>query len=102
MLVCDHLNSRPNLSSIVRLAGCFGLRELLVAGSGRVDPSIAREAAERVRIERPRTLPPVLKRLREQGHRLVGLEQTTSSQSLFDHAFVPETALVIGNERRGL
>jgi len=101
-LVCDHLQSRANLSAIVRLAGCFGLSELTLAGSTRVDPQIARDAAKTVSITRRRTLAPYLERRRELGYSLVGLEQTTDSDSLFEFVFQPRTLLVIGNERRGL
>jgi tRNA G18 (ribose-2'-O)-methylase SpoU len=100
--VCEHLGSRANLSSIVRLAGCFGLAELYLAGPTRVDPQIARDAARSVVLKRKRTLPSFLKKLRAGGARLVGLEQTTGSSSLFDYEFAARTVLVIGNERRGL
>jgi tRNA G18 (ribose-2'-O)-methylase SpoU len=49
-----------------------------------------------------RTLPPILQKLREDGFRLVGLEQTTNSQNLHDYKFSRRTALVVGNERSGL
>ena len=47
-------------------------------------------------------LPPVLRTLRADGYRLVGLEQTTNSSNLHTYAFAERTALVIGNERAGL
>jgi tRNA G18 (ribose-2'-O)-methylase SpoU len=49
-----------------------------------------------------RTLAPVLDELRRQNYTLVGLEQTTGSQSLYTFSFPRRTALVIGNERIGL
>ena len=97
VLVCSHLNSRANVSSIARLAGCLGLDEVFLAGSTKVDKRI-----EHVTLRRRRTLPPFLAELRRSGYRLVGLEQTTGSQPLFDYAFDAQTALVVGNERRGL
>ena len=48
------------------------------------------------------SLPPVLRALRADGYRLVGLEQTTNSSDLHTYAFARRTALVIGNERAGL
>lgn len=45
---------------------------------------------------------PVLEKLKADGYRLVGLEQTTSSVPLFSFSFPHQTALVIGNERIGL
>ena len=44
----------------------------------------------------------MLQRLRGEGYRLVGLEQTTGSQSLFSYPFHRRSALVVGNERLGL
>jgi tRNA G18 (ribose-2'-O)-methylase SpoU len=44
----------------------------------------------------------VLEKLRGEGYRLVGLEQTTNSRSLHEYAFERRMALVIGNERTGL
>jgi tRNA G18 (ribose-2'-O)-methylase SpoU len=40
--------------------------------------------------------------LAREGYRLVGLEQTSNSVSLYDYRFDRKTALVIGNERLGL
>jgi tRNA G18 (ribose-2'-O)-methylase SpoU len=45
---------------------------------------------------------PVLDSLRNDSYCLVGLEQTSNSQSLHGYPFVRRTALVIGNERTGL
>ncbi len=63
---------------------------------------IARETGPDLRIEVHRTLPPVLKRFRGEGYRLVALEQASGSQSLFDYRFDRRTVLVIGNERLGV
>ena len=41
-------------------------------------------------------------RLRDEGYRLVGLEQTTGSKCLYTFPFPCRTALVVGNERLGL
>lgn len=44
----------------------------------------------------------MLKSLRDDGFHLVGLEQTTNSQTLHEFKFVRKTAIVVGNERLGL
>ncbi len=77
------MRSNVNLSRIVRAAGCCGVRRMICCGNAKVIDKIARDAEESVRIEIHRTLPPVLKRVREDGYCLVGLEQTTDSRSLF-------------------
>ncbi len=68
----------------------------------KLDPEIARDAAESVRLTNRRSLGPVLKELRKEGYRLVGLEQTTNSHNIHHYRFRQKTALVIGNERTGL
>ncbi len=102
LLVSCPLRSNVNLSRMVRLAGCSGIAQIVHCGAGKVDREIARDAADSVTITSPRSLPPVLQRLRGEGYRCVGLEQTTNSQLLYDYQFVRKTALVIGSEREGL
>jgi tRNA G18 (ribose-2'-O)-methylase SpoU len=102
VVVCAALRSNVNFSRIVRAAGCSGVRKIIAAGRPRLDRDVARAAAESVEIETHRTLPPVIQKLRADGYRLAGLEQTTNSQNLFDYRFERRTALVIGNERQGL
>jgi len=96
------MRSNVNLSRIVRLCGCSGIQNLIQCGAGKVDREIARDAVDFVSITLRRSLPPVLKQLREDGFTLVGLEQTTNSHSLFEYQFQRKTALVVGAEREGL
>ena len=102
IVACPPMRSNVNLSRIVRAASCCGVRRMICCGNAKVIGKIARETAESIRIDNHRTLPPVLKRLREEGFRLVGLEQTTDSESLFEFSFERKTVLVIGNERLGI
>lgn len=102
LIVCAPMRSNVNLSRIARAAGCCGVARMIVIGPGKLDRKIARDGADTVLVESHRTLLPVLDDLRAQGFRLVGLEQTTNSQSLHDFTFARKTALVIGNERTGL
>ena len=102
ILVCPAFRSNVNLSRIVRLAGCVAAEKIIDGGTGKIDPKIARNALDHVLIERRRSLPPVLQKLKQDGYRLVGLEQTDRSQVVFDYRFSRRTALVIGHERRGI
>ena len=102
VLVSSPLRSNVNLSRLVRLAGCSGIAQLIHCGSGKVDREIARDAVDTVQVTSPRSLPPVLDKLRLQGYTCVGLEQTTNSNLLYDYRFEHRTALVIGSEREGL
>jgi tRNA G18 (ribose-2'-O)-methylase SpoU len=102
VLAIPPLRSQINLARIVRTAGCCGVTRLVACGHGRIDPKIARDALQQVEVQRRRSLPPVLKELRDEGYRLVGLEQTSNSCNLYHYAFARRTALVIGHERSGL
>ncbi|MFX4291492.1 TrmH family RNA methyltransferase [Streptomyces bohaiensis] len=96
------LKSRVNLSTILRAAGCCGVTRVIACGNAKVDPTVARDSLDQITVEVRRTLPPVLKALREDGYRIVGLEQTTNSVSLHTYRFPRRTALVVGNERLGI
>ncbi len=75
---------------------------MICCGTGKVVSKIARDAHETLKIEVHRTLLPVLQRLGAEGYQLVGLEQTTGSESLFTFSFPPRCVLVVGNERSGI
>ncbi len=69
----------------------------------KLDPKIARDGAENVEIEMRRSLPPVLKKMREDGYTIIALEQATHSKSLHEISFPPrKSVIVLGNERTGL
>ncbi|QDU58454.1 TrmH family RNA methyltransferase [Aeoliella mucimassa] len=102
LLACAPLRSNVNLSRIARAAGCCGVTRLICTGRAKLDPKIARDAAQTLSIESHRSLVPVLKKLKAENYTLVGLEQTTNSSDLHHYEFDRRTALVIGNEREGL
>ena len=102
VLACAPLRSNVNLSRIVRAASCSGVTRVIACGNAKLDPKIARDGATAINLEKRRSLPSALKKLREDGFQLVGLEQTSNSQLLTEFAFTRRTALVIGNERTGL
>jgi len=96
------MRSNVNLSRIARAAGCCGVRRLICCGTAKVVSKIARDSHETLNLEVHRTLPPVLRRLGSEGYQLVGLEQTTGSESLFTFPFERKCVLVVGNERTGI
>lgn len=102
ILACPPFKSGVNLSRIVRLAGCAGIKKIIACGTTKVDAKIARDALEHVELIRRRTLVSVLKQLKSDNYRLVALEQTNNSSCIFDFKFEERTALVIGHERHGL
>lgn len=102
IVACPPLRSHVNLSRMVRAASCCGVRRMIAGGRPKLDRKITRDGADVVALECHRSLPPVLKRLREDGYHVVGLEQTTHSVCLFQFEFRPRTVLVVGHERQGL
>ncbi len=102
IVACAVMQSHVNLSHIVRTCGCFGIARVIACGAAGLHGRIARDGAESVEVAVHRSLPPVLDRLRAEGYQIVGLEQATRSESLFDFRFMARTVLVIGNERAGL
>jgi len=102
IVACAPLRSNVNLSHIIRTSGCCGVPRVICCGAAKVLQKVARDGADTVELEVHRSLPPVLKRLKTEGYRLVGLEQTTESTVLYEYAYPRRTALVVGNERQGL
>jgi tRNA G18 (ribose-2'-O)-methylase SpoU len=102
VLVCAPMRSNVNLSRIVRTASCCAVQKIIACGRPKIDPKIARVAPDECSLEVHRSLSPVLQTLRKEGFQLVGLEQTSNSESLYSASFVCKTALVVGNERMGL
>ncbi len=102
VVACAPLRSNVNLSHIVRTAGCCGIGKVICCGHAKLIDRIARDGAEGVQLEVHRTLPPVLRDLKQAGFSVVGLEQSTGSVCLYEFEFARRTALVVGNERLGL
>jgi len=102
IVACMAMRSNVNLSRIVRAASCCAASKVVVCGNAKIDPKIARDGAEKLPISKHRSLPPVLRDLKKEGYRLVGLEQTSNAQNLHKFQFVRKTVLVIGNERMGI
>ncbi len=103
VVACPPLRSNVNLSRIARTASCCGVGRMIVGGgNARIDPKIARDAVDQLKVEVRRSLAPALKVLKSDGYRIVGLEQTTNSASLHGYQFERRSVLVVGHERKGL
>jgi tRNA G18 (ribose-2'-O)-methylase SpoU len=102
VVACAPMRSNINVSRIIRAAGCCGVSRVIACGAAKVIGKIARDGAEQITLEVHRTLAPVLKQLRDEGFKLIALEQATGSHCLYDFRFPRNTALIVGNERTGL
>ena len=102
IVACAPMRSNVNISSIARTASACAVERLVLTGNATLISKIARDGAEELEVSIHRSLAPVLQKLRSDGYRLVGLEQTTNSTSMHSYSFSRRTVLVIGNERTGL
>ena len=96
------MQSQVNLARIVRAAGCCGVRRVVTARPAKLDAKIARAAATYVQLDVRRSLPAVIRRWRDEGFRVVGVEQAEGAQSLYDYRFAARSLLLLGHERLGL
>ncbi len=102
IVACPPMRSNINVSRIARAAGCCGVTKLILCGTARLIPEIARDAKTSLELELHRTLSPVLKKWKANGYEIVGLEQSTNSVSIYEFTFTRRMVLVIGNERSGI
>lgn len=103
VVACPEMQSGVNLSRLVRACGCFGVSRVLYAGSRtRLHTEITRGAEEAITLDCCRSLLHPLKRFKADGYRVVGLEQTVSSASLFSFTFPRRCVILIGHERKGV
>ena len=102
IVVCAPMRSNVNVSSIARTASACAVERLILTGNASLISKIARDSVFELDVSVHRTLAPVLQKLRNEGYRLVGLEQTTNSTSIHNYGFSRRTALIVGNERTGL
>jgi tRNA G18 (ribose-2'-O)-methylase SpoU len=102
IVACAPMRSNVNISTVARTASACAVERLVLTGNASLISKIARDGAEELELSIHRSLAPVLQKLRSDGYRLVGLEQTTNSTSMHSYSFSRRTVLVVGNERTGL
>ena len=64
IIACSPFKSHVNLSTIMRTAGCSGVKEIIATGNVKFNAKIARDGAEEVKLTTKNSLPPVLKKLK--------------------------------------
>lgn len=101
IVACPTMKSNVNVSMIIRSASCLGAEKIIITGNNTVNKHIARDYD--IQVKHHNTLLPVIKKYKEKGYIIIGLEQTDKSESVHTYSFnnVP-TLLVIGNECKGI
>jgi len=101
IIACPNMKTNINVSMLVRSASCFGASRVIITGRNRVNDHISRDHNIEVRYHN--SLLPVIMKYKRRGYKILGLEQTTNSQKIFDYQFSRNpTVLVIGNESKGI
>src|SRR5699024_9419245 len=108
-MLLHNVRSMHNVGAAFRSADAFGIHSILLSGYTPAPPrpeisKTAIEAEKHVRWQYLENPDAKLQMLKESGHRLVGLEQTTDSVLLPDYQIPPDKkiCLVFGNEVTGL
>lgn len=108
VLVADNVRSALNVGSLFRTSDAFALRELVLAGITAIPPNrdIAKTALGAdltVPFRHFQSEEEAIKTLKNEGYKVLGIEQTTGSVSLETVVWSGEpVALVLGNEAQGI
>ena len=108
VVVASLIDRLPNLAGLCRTCEIFNAGKLVLNDLHVLEDaafkSISVTAEKWVPIEqvRDKDLPGYLQEQRLAGYRLVGVEQTHNSQSLFDYVFPSKFVLLLGREREGI
>jgi len=109
VVICEDMVDPLNVGSVFRLADAMGVEKLYLTGAS-VAPShrkvrrTARSTEKRVAFTLAADKLAILDQLEAQGYRLIGLEITNNSKSLFDCHLPTDKALAIwvGSENVGV
>lgn len=115
VLVVHNIRSAHNVGSMFRAADGAGVSRIVLSGytPGPTDPrgkerppfiKVSLGAEKTVPYSRSKVLSAVLKKLKKEGYKIIALEKTENSTSLFDYKPAKNTKLVVvmGNEVRGI
>lgn len=108
ILVADNIRSGLNVGSFFRSADAFGIEKIVLCGLSPKPPhreinKSAIGATASVSWEYEEDIINAVKQLKESGYQIIGIEQTTDSQTLSSYKTdgMP-MALIMGNEVEGL
>jgi 23S rRNA (guanosine2251-2'-O)-methyltransferase len=108
-LILDDIRSMANVGSIFRTSDCFRIKKIYLCGITSTPPhreidKTALGSTESVEWEYHADIEILVKTLKEQGCRILSLEQVENSTSLLDYNPPTDTdsALILGNEVFGV
>jgi tRNA G18 (ribose-2'-O)-methylase SpoU len=101
IVACPVMKDNRNISMIARSASCFGASTLIICGNNNINARISRDC--NLEVQHRNSLVPALKKLKEIGYTIIGIEQADNAISLFDYPFeYTSTVFVMGNETKGM
>ena len=109
VIVLDNIRSQNNVGSVFRTSDAFRIEKIYLCGitstpENREVHKTALGAEEAVEWEYRKETLPVIRQLKEEGYRILSVEQAEHSTSLEDFRPEPQEkyALVFGNEVKGV
>lgn len=105
IIICDELEDPHNLGAIIRTAEATGVHGIIIPKrrSASLNATVAKSACgalEYMRVARVTNIPNTIDELKKQGVWVYGADMDGKDYTTFD--FKGATALVIGNEGRGI
>lgn len=105
IIICDELEDPHNLGAIIRSAEAAGVHGIIIPKrrSASLNATVAKSASgalEYMRVARVTNIPNTIDELKKQGVWVYGADMDGKDYTTFD--FSGATALVIGNEGRGI
>jgi len=107
ILVLDHLQDPQNLGTLLRTAGAVGIAGVVIPQDRAVDitPSVVNASAgavEHLMVARVPNLARALEELKKSGRWVIGLDESATSQPLFETDLPLPAVLVVGSEADGI
>lgn len=106
VIVCDELSDPHNLGAVIRTAECAGAHGIIIpkrrsAGLTAVVAKTSAGAVSHMAVARVPNIPTLLKELKDEGLWVFGAD-VTGNTSLYQADLKGPTAIVIGNEGKGM
>lgn len=82
------------------MSSCYGVKKLILCGNASLKPHISRtdiDETNNIDISIHRSLPPILRKMKQEGYNIIGIEQTTTSKSIYNFEWPLKSVIVIGN-----
>jgi len=107
VLVLDHLHDPQNLGTLLRTAGAVGIAGVVIPQDRAVaiTPSVVNASAgavEHLMVARVPNLARALDELKKSGRWVIGLDESTTSEPLFETDLPLPAVLVVGSEADGI